>query len=226
MATRRERQREATRDEIKSIARQQMAETGTAGLSLREIAREMGLTVTALYRYYDNRDALITALIVDAFTALAEALETARDQSAQHSPAEALQAVLWTYRAWAVQHPTDFILIYGNPIPHYAAPPEITVPLVVRGFAVIVGLVEAAMQAGEIRRAVRVPPPVGAHLQQLIDAGGYPVSLAAMQLGIVGWTRLHGIIMLELFNHLGPSVGDVDEFYRQQMHELLYADSP
>ena len=73
--TRREQQRENTREEIKSLARKQMQAEGTAAISLRGIAREMGLTVTALYRYYTSRDDLITALIVDGFNAQADAMQ-------------------------------------------------------------------------------------------------------------------------------------------------------
>src|SRR3954454_14822783 len=138
--TRREQQYAATSAEIKDIARRLMAEHGTAGLSIREVAREMRMTAPALYHYFANRDALITALILDAFNALADALEQARADAATYTPVQQLKAVLIGYRAWALAHPIDFQLIYGNPIPGYEARREVTVPAVARGFQVIIEL--------------------------------------------------------------------------------------
>ena len=132
--TRREKQHISTQEEIKQVARRLMAEQGTAALSSRMIAREMGLTAPALYHYFASRDELITALIVDAFNALADALEEARDEAATGSAREQLVQTLLTYRRWALEHPIDFQLIYGNPIPGYEAPRELTVPAAERGF--------------------------------------------------------------------------------------------
>jgi AcrR family transcriptional regulator len=127
-ARQRESQRQDTREEIKAFARQQMAAEGTAALSLRAIARDMEMTAPALYRYFPSREDLITALIVDAFNALADALEAADAAPTQQDYGSRLRAVLMAYRGWALEHPTDFQLIYGNPIPGYSAPRELTVP--------------------------------------------------------------------------------------------------
>src|SRR5215510_1650085 len=102
--TRREQKREDTINEIKAVARQLMSEGGTNALAMRPIAAEMRMSVMGLYRYFENRDALITALIADNFNAMADALETARD----NEPGNAVQkllAVLMAYRHWAVEHP-------------------------------------------------------------------------------------------------------------------------
>src|SRR5262245_85809 len=119
--TRREKQYAATSAEIKDTARRLMAEHGTAGVSIRAIARAMGLSAPSLYHYFPNRDELITALISDAFNALADELEQVRDRTAG-TAAERLMAVVLAYRSWALAHPLDFQLIYGNPIPGYVAP--------------------------------------------------------------------------------------------------------
>ncbi len=215
---------EATRTRILDTARRQMAENGTAGVGLRAIARELDVSAPAIYRYFASLDELITALIVDAFTALAVALETARDQAAAKSTWEQLVDVLLAYRGWAVAHPIDFQLIYGNPIPGYVAPREVTVPLVVRGFAVIVGLLAEMLQSGSYKPRPpydAVPEPIGSHVREMIARDEYPISEIPFYMGVVGWTQLHGVIMLELYNHLGPTIGNVDVYYRAQIDNLL-----
>ena len=119
---------------IKAVAQQQMAEHGTAGLSLRGIAREMGITAPAIYNYFPRLDDLITALIVDAFTALADAIEAAESAVESEACGPKILASCLAYREWAIAHPVDFQLIYGNPIPGYVAPAEMTVPLARRPF--------------------------------------------------------------------------------------------
>lgn len=228
ISNRREQRREDTLLVIKAAARQQMATGGSAGLSLRGIAAELGITAPAIYRYFPNRDALITALIVDAFTALAEAMEQARDeqQSAGAHPFEQLWAVLIAYREWAMTHRTDFELIYGSPIPGYEAPDDVTVAAASRGFAAIVGVIEAGLHTDRYRPNPpydHVPQSVQAHMAALIERDGYPVSELALYLGVVGWGQLHGMIMLELFGHLPPVVGDAASHYRDQMHFMMQA---
>lgn len=221
--TRREQKREDTANEIKAIARQLMAEGGTTALSLRPIAAEMKMSVMAIYRYFENRDALLTALIADNFHALADALEYARD----HEPGNAVEkllAVLLAYRQWAMDHPVDFQLNYGNPIPGYVAPVEITVPAVVRSFSVTVGLIEEILQSGLMVPQPpydHVPASAEAPIREMIERDGYPISTLAMYMGVVGWGQLHGIIMLELFNHIQPVIGDSAAYYAEQMRNLL-----
>ena len=123
------RERSTTIAQIKAVARQQMAEHGTAGLSLRGIAREMSITAPAIYNYFPRLEDLITALIVDAFTDLAEAMEAAEAAEESERPYHKILALCLAYREWAIGNPTVFQLIYGNPIPGYHAPEEVTIPL-------------------------------------------------------------------------------------------------
>ncbi|HEV2580265.1 MAG TPA: TetR/AcrR family transcriptional regulator [Ktedonobacteraceae bacterium] len=225
--TRRERQYLATQEEIKGVARRLMAEHGTAGLSTRMIAREMGLTAPALYHYFASRDELITALIVDAFNALADALELARDRAAAEPAREQLTQTLLTYRQWAIEHPIDFQMIYGNPIPGYEAPRELTVPAAARGFMILVPLAARLMHddnrhaSNPAREGDAIPQSVQANLTEMRARDGYDVPLEVLYGAVSGWTRLHGIIMLELFHHLQPIVGDVDAFYRAEIESIL-----
>jgi AcrR family transcriptional regulator len=226
MQTHNDRKREFTRTEIKEAARQLMAELGTAGLSLRGIARRMDLSAPAIYRYYPSLDNLITALIVDDFNDLADTLEAAHESTAEagKQTTEQILAVLIAYREWARQKPVDFQLIYGNPIPGYVAPSEITVPAVIRGFRVIVQLMAEAIVNGDMVPTPmygKIPAPVRAVMEPITLLDGYDVPIEAVYLATVGWPMIHGIIMLELFNHLQPMTGDVEVFYKTQVVNLL-----
>src|SRR6476469_355321 len=135
MASRRERLRETTYKEIKDSARRQMsAGDGGEAISLRGIAAEMGMTAPAIYRYFGSRDDLITALLVDAYTQLGDAILAACATQPAANYAERFYLAALAYRDWSVAHPTDFDLIFGRPLPGYHAPGEVTIPLVQRAF--------------------------------------------------------------------------------------------
>jgi len=219
-------EREATTQAIKQVARRLMAEKGAAGLSVRAIARELGMTAPALYHYFANLDALITALIVDAFNALADALEDARDTVAvaDQSAARQMWAATMAYRQYALDYPTDFQLIYGSPIPGYKAPGEVTIPASSRTLIVFAGLIQAMVATGEMTipdHYTRPPTPIAEHLHALQDEGGYDLTLEVAYATFSAWPRIHGIVMLELFQHIGPVIGDVDTFYTHQMRTLF-----
>lgn len=224
MATRRERLRQATRNEILDTARRQMAESGSAALSLRAIAREMDLTAPALYRYFQNRDALVTALIVAAYHSLADALEAARDAQAAGDHAGRLLAAAVAYRDWALVHPEDFALIFGTPIPGYEAPRDLTVPVAGRSFQVFAAIIAEAMQAGVLvppAEYARFPPAVHEALKAMQEQAAHAFPLEALYITTVGWTQMHGLIILELFGHTGPVVGDTGEFYRYEIRNMM-----
>ncbi|HEX6541328.1 MAG TPA: TetR/AcrR family transcriptional regulator [Ktedonobacterales bacterium] len=222
--TRRERKRLATYEEIKQTARTVMAAEGTAGVSLRAIAAEMGLTPPALYRYYASRDDLLTALIIEDYNALGEALEQTRDAHRERSSADQFYAVGLAYRAWAITHPTDYELILGNPIPGYRAPAEVTQPAARRGFGTLLGILVSAWH----RRELTIPPEYAetpAAMQPVFDEWRHVLGLdtptAIFRLAVALWGRLHGLIVLELFGHLGPLVGDPASFFEAELHSIL-----
>lgn len=213
---------EATLAQIKEIARKQMAAEGTAAISLRAIAREMDITAPALYRYYASRDDLITALIVDAYNAQADAQAAADASMPQEDYAGRLFAVLLAYRKWALEHPTDFQLIYGNPIPGYEAPVEVTMPAARRGFDTILAIMEGAIAAGKYRlKSYDIPATVAANLRAVIDYEGYTAPLEAVYIATVGWAKIHGLVSLELFNQIQPLIGDAEAFYRYEMTRFI-----
>jgi AcrR family transcriptional regulator len=146
-------------DKIKAVAYRQIAAKGASALSLRAIARELSVTAPAIYNYYTRRDDLVTALIVDSFTSLAEALESARDDAAEQDYAGQLMEALLAYRAWALEYPEEYSLIFGTPIPNYHAPMEITLPAAKRSMDVIIGILEAAETAGALEFEPQIASP-------------------------------------------------------------------
>ena len=210
--------------EIKASARQQMSEYGTAGLSLRGIARSLGITAPAIYNYFPRLDDLITALIVDAFTALAQAMESAETVEPSDHPAAKVLTLCLAYREWAIAHPTDFQLIYGNPIPGYHAPEEITVPLARRPFEGIFRWFLHAHQSGALTIPTEyadLPPVMAEAAAAWKHSSGFDMPDALLALLMSGWSRIHGAVMLELFHHLQPMVGDGGTFYRYEVVAFL-----
>lgn len=227
-------ERKAQYDAIKQTARDLMRDNGTSGLSIRAIARELGMTAPALYYYFENMDALITALIVDGFHGIADAMEQAQVEHADAHPAVQLMEILKAYRAWAITNRADFQLLYGNPIPGYHAPREVTVPAVTRGFVIITTAIHRLLETGE----VDVPDYMrdlpdetqNTYMELVVNVNETTadqresmsnVSMDALTLAIVGWGQMHGLIMLELFEHLQPVVGDTDRYYAHQVRNMF-----
>lgn len=223
-------ERQAQYEDIKTAARDLMRELGTQGLSIRAIARKIEMTPPSIYYYFENLDALITELIVDAFNGLADAMEAAQAEHADAHPVDRLMKILLAYRKWAITHPYDFQLVYGNPIPGYEAPREVTVPAVTRGFILIVGAIQAVLDTGEVEipEYMRKLPPIVE--QAFMGIMSNPDELTAdqlksiehtqmdaMNLGIRGWSQMHGLIMLDLFGHLEPVVGDTAIYFEHQL---------
>ena len=225
---RRERVRVATIDEIKEIARQHMAEKGAAALSLRAIAREMGMTSPALYRYFASRDALVTELVVEAYQSLGDVLETAVSKQQHHSYHIRFLTMGNAYRNWALAHPQDYTLIYGTPIPNYHAPRERTVEPASRVLTLF------GLLFGEAHRAGKLTIPaayqqVSPKLQQLIDTlfeevAADGVSVGLFILTILVWSRLNAVVWSAMYGHFPPDIADSGELFQIELmaicHEL------
>ena len=207
--TRRERLRAATIIEIKDIARRHMAKKGAAALSLRAIAREMGMTSPALYRYFAGRDDLVTALIVDAYNAFADALEAARDGCGEDDHAGRLSAIAYAYRNWALATPQEYALIFGTPIPSYEAPPDVTGPVAARSMMVFLGVLDAAQRSGQTDLSdihAAFSPAIQRQIQPWIDKLNFRGDPALLYLAISNWGMIHGLVSLEIFGHIDPNM--------------------
>lgn len=192
---------------IKEVAWQQMVEVGAAGLSLRAIARELGMSAPSIYNHYADRDALVTALIIDAYTSLGDYQLAARDAVAIMDLRGRWRATGEAYRAWAIAMPQRYQLIFGTPIPGYQVPTHDILPAGARSLSALVSVVDEALVAGRLN--VPYFPSVNIHAQPVFDAwqhysGPYqPVSLAVAMLI---WGRVHGLVSLEIGGNM-PSFG-------------------
>ena len=189
----RERYRQQVRDEIKGHAWTQIADTGASALSLNAIAKLMGLSGPALYRYFANRDELITELVLDAYRDLADVARAAAESAA---PEERLAELATAIRRWALANPHRYLLIYGTPVPGYTAPPEAT--------AIASSIMELLVTAYTRLTTHRSPWPAQLALEHhLADhrewAGG--ASEHAAHAALTFWTRVHGVLSLELAGH-------------------------
>lgn len=221
---RRERFHDATCTEIKLVARQQIATEGASSLSLRAIARQMDLTAPALYRYFESRDALVTALIGDAYMSLAEALEAAIFTEGVDSLRERFLALSMAYREWALQHPADYNLIFGSPVPGYSEPMEQIYPLAQRCMQSLVNLLEAARQAGQLHlplEQAELSPLLQQYLAEWQERFPVTDSTTVLYLAVISWVQMHGLVSLELFQYLQPMVREPEALYRFEMTALL-----
>lgn len=223
---RRERVRLATIDEIKQIAREHLATRGAAALSLRAVARDMGMMPSALYRYFASRDDLLTALVTDGFASLADALEVAYAAAPPGDHGERWLTVVRAYRRWALDHPEMYALLYGRPVPGYEAPEGPAKAELWRGVAVLFRVMADALAADAFDLAAAqawLSAPLRAGLTEWARADALPLPPAALSLCMLAWTQVHGAISLELFGHLPPPLRESPALFEQLMRDVLRA---
>ena len=219
MTSARERVRSELTAEITAAARRQLADVGAAGLSLRAVAREVGMVSSAVYRYFPSRDDLLTRLTIDGYDDLGGAAEAADDPSA--SPADRWLAVCRAVRAWARSHPHEYALLYGSPVPGYRAP-EDTVPAASR-VGVVLGRI-----LGDAARSGALPEATGGRDPSLISddavdvlGGDHPALDETVRVrALLAWSSLYGTISFELFGHFVGSVEDGDRYFDLAMGDL------
>jgi AcrR family transcriptional regulator len=205
--------------DIKRIAREQLASQGGAALSLRAIARELGIVSSAMYRYVPSRDELLTMLIEDAYNSLGDAAEAADSACERGDVLGRWKAVGTAVREWAVASPSEYALIYGSPVPGYAAPPERTVAPGGRVTNLLIGLV------GSVESACAGPNPpipasVRADLAGIRDALGVRADDDLLARAVLAWTALFGLISFELFGQFAGGVHDHAAHFGHQLDRL------
>jgi AcrR family transcriptional regulator len=231
-ATARERARASLTADIKAEARRQLAEVGAGGLSLRAVARELGMVSSALYRYFPRKDELLTALIIDAYNAVGEVAEeaaglSAADEAVRGAPdaarAEAPSsrarwiAVCRAIRGWALANPHEYALIYGSPVPGYRAPdatigPAGRVPLAL--IAVLgQGTAGPGAAAGPEVAQADLGEVLGGQAAAVTAALGGVVRPEALVRGVIAWTQLFGMISFELFGQFARTFEPADELF-------------
>lgn len=208
-ATARERVRAELTREITEVARGQLATDGAVGLSLRAVAREMGMVSSAVYRYFPSKDDLLTALIIDGYNALGDAVETAERTCARDDYAGRWLAVCRTVRDWALARPHEYALLYGSPVPGYQAPRD-TVGPAMRDTVVYGRIISDAHAAGVLETpAARppVPPALADDLGRVREVmPGAPDDLVARC--VIAWAGIFGMVNFELFGQFQNVVED------------------
>ncbi|MFF4454371.1 TetR/AcrR family transcriptional regulator [Streptomyces goshikiensis] len=219
----RERARIEVTAAIKDEARRMLAAEGAAKLSLRAVARELGMVSSALYRYFPSRDELLTALIVDAYDSVGAAAEEAdaRARTAGAPPRARWAEVCGAFRAWALAHPHEYSLIYGSPVPGYSAPLD-TVGPAARAANTLIGIVHAAHRG----RGIALPPlpaalrPEAERMTADFAEGLPPEVTAAL---VAAWAQLVGLVSCEVFGQFNRVVEDRDAFFAHAADRLAHA---
>jgi AcrR family transcriptional regulator len=234
--TARERVRDEVTREILDVARAHLARDGAAALSLRSIARDLEMAPSALYRYFDGRDVLLSALIVSAYASVADRAEQASEAARKRGEVDAAwwMAVPRAMRAWGLSTPYEWGLIFGSPVPGYRAPQETIVPYT-RLASAYVRPVAAALAAGRLAgagaalaaAALEAPTP---EVPEGLEAALAPVRevllpgapVQTVQQVLVSWVTVVGAISLELFGHWHNTVLDPELFFEQSMRDEAY----
>ena len=217
---RRKRLHDATREEIKEIAWQQIAKDGADALSLRAIAKQLDLTSPALYHYFPNRDALVNDLIQDAFHSLASSVEQARDSLPPDDHAKRFLAIGAAYSDWANAYPQRYVLIFGAPIPNYQPSMNSIQPAANRALSVLVNVIGEAWRAGKIHLPPyyqELTPLLRTQLEESKRKAGLDYPVQVLYLALIAWCRIHGIVSLELRQQFPPMADAVEIFQLEAM---------
>ena len=212
----RQRVRVAVSADIVAEARRQLAAEGAAALSLRAVARELGMASSAVYRYFPSRDDLLTALIVEAYNALGEVAEAAATTGG--TTYRRFRTVCLAIRGWALEHPHEYALLYGSPVPGYQAP-ELTIGPASRATLVLTGIVLEAYRAGELslEEIPAVSKVMAAQARPIGELAMPGVPLPIVARALVVWTLLFGQISFELFGRFEGVVADTEVLFDHTM---------
>ena len=224
--TRRERVRDATMAEIKSTARALLVQAGPDALTVRAIAREMGMTAPALYRYFAGHEDLVAALVEDVFAEITATLEAARDEIGVDDPIARLMATCRAFRAWSLAHPREFQLTFasmvdGPPVGH----DRDHVHGGVSFGAVFLGLfVEIwAHQPFRVPAESDLPGSLTAQLRTFSALTGDRLPLGVLVAYLSGWVRLYGAVTIEVFGHLGFALADPEPMFEAMLADMRRA---
>ena len=206
---------------IKETAWKQIAAYGAPALSLRAIARELKITAPAIYNYFSDRDALVTALIIDAYTSFGDWQLEARDSVTRDDLRGKLKAIGLAYRTWAHTYPQRYQLIFGTPIPGYESPNEKTFPASARSISALFSVVEEIRAAGKLNGGAfpSVQKDYQVYYEEWKKYVGevHPHSLFA---AMVIWARVHGIVSLEIQGNLPPFGDKGDALYPFELDSI------
>ncbi len=224
--TPRARARARTIADIIRLGREHLAKDGAAALSLRAVARDLGVVSSAVYRYVESRDELLTLLLVDAYNELGDAVDAAVATRPESDHRGRFDALAYAVRSWALSEPARYGLLFGSPVPGYKAPAERTTEPGTRVVRALIGVVDDAYRSAAGRLPAQPEPPaVGpalhADFEAIRDGLGIVLSDAVLARGTLVWTALFGTISFEVFGQYGPDTfGARDELFGQHVEHL------
>lgn len=227
-ATRRERLRAETIAEIKQAAWAELQDSGVQDLSLRGVARRLGMAPSALYRYFESRDELLTALIIEAYSALGAELDKHYRRAAKRrnaTPHDVFLEVARAYRKWALSHVLEYKLIFGTSIPGYTGT-EQTTEASMRTSAVLLRVMADLVHQrglGAEDWPTELAPEVRKKLQAWSDTLTEPLPPEALRAALACYATLHGAINLELYSHLPSKMGSEEMFVAIVEHSIAAA---
>ncbi|WP_196770727.1 TetR/AcrR family transcriptional regulator [Mycobacterium colombiense] len=218
----RQESREQIEARIIELGHRQLAERGAAGLSVRAIARDLGMVSSAVYRYVSSRDELLTLLLVDAYSDLADAVDRAREKVGDVWSDDVV-AIARATRGWAVAHPACWALLYGSPVPGYRAPPERTVAVGTRVVAALFDAVAAGIATGDIRLTNDLAPqPMSSDFERIRHEFGFPGDDEVVAKCFLLWAGVLGAISLEVFGQYGTdTLTDPEAVFEAQLRLLV-----
>ena len=210
----RERYRAQVRDEAKQAALAQLAQGGPAAVSISAIGKQLGVSGPALYRYFASRDELLTELVIDAYHDLAESLAEAAGQAAGQDQPARLEATARAYRAWALAQPHRYRLLYGPPLPGYDAHAQ---RIVEAAWPAMKVLLDAL---GESIHGTGLPQPLAAQLAAWAQPHSPGAGPATALRAVLAWSRLHGIVSLEIAGNFASMGLDAEQLFEIQLATL------
>ena len=214
--------REQMEARIVELGRRQLVERGAAGLSVRAVARDLGVVSSAVYRYVSSRDELLTLLLVDAYSDLADAVDGARE-TAGDQWTDDVMAIARAARQWALEHPARWALLYGTPVPGYHAPPDRTVAVGTRVVGAFLDAVAAGIATGDIRLTNDVASqPLSSDFDRLRHEYGFPGDDQVLTKCFLLFAGVVGAISLELFGQYGAdTLTDTGPLFEAQLRLLI-----
>lgn len=223
--TPRERARTQTIADIIRLGREHLAVHGAAALSLRAVARDLGVVSSAVYRYVENRDELLTLLLIDAYNELGDEVDAAVESVPDQDFAGQFRALGHAVRAWAIREPASYALLFGSPVPGYQAPGERTTVPGTRVIVRLVGIFDAAFRAGalaaEVTPAVVIPPALAEDLAAIRAEMNLAAPDASLARGVLAWTSVFGAISFEVFGQYGADTFAArEELFEHQLGVL------
>jgi AcrR family transcriptional regulator len=228
-ASRRDRARVDTAREIQQTARRVLVDQGVDGLALRAVARAMGMTAPALYRYFDSREDLVDHVVADLYTELCDVLESVRDEADHARPGVQLLAVSREFRRWATTHHAEFGLLFGSAgervLPRGAehGPGDRPSEVAGRRFG---GIFAALVSRLYLEQGFPVPaddeiePALQVQLRAWCDKLPVALPLGVMAVFLSCWIRLYGMVCMEVFGHLRFALHDAAPMFEAELKDV------